>query len=193
MRFNLNNINNVVKQEKMDICVICYGGCASNTLVNILEKNGYKCKTKSWDIILCHCPEYIKLDIPIIYLYNNPIHALLSMKRRNLHIINQSKLSNKKKASIISDEILLSLMIKQFFIWTNKYNDNNKLLIIKTDELFENNIKDKLSSFLNNPNLIGFPISYKKPLTNINLLKDYQNLFIKYKTDIDTINNYKAE
>jgi hypothetical protein len=193
MRFDLSNINEIVRNEKMDICVICYGGCASNTLVNMLEQNGYKCKTRTWDIILCHCPEYIELDIPIIYLYNDPIHSLLSMKRRNKNIINQKKLSNKLRLSVSSDEKLLSLMIKQFYTWTKIYNDNNKLLIIKTSDLFKDNIKDKLSIFLNNSNLSGFPIRYKKPLTDININVDNHNLFIKYKDDINYINNYNTE
>jgi hypothetical protein len=79
---NLNNANDIIKSEGLDVLVISYGGCCSNILVDYLEKNNFKCRTEIWDKILCHCPEYIECDIPIIYLYDNPIKSFLSMKNR---------------------------------------------------------------------------------------------------------------
>lgn len=64
-----NEINNIIKSEGLEICVVSYGGCGCNELVDILEKNGYKCRTLIWDNLLCHCPEPINIDIPIIYIY----------------------------------------------------------------------------------------------------------------------------
>jgi len=76
----LNNINDIIKREGLNVLVISYGGCCSNTLVNCLEKNNFKCNTQIWAKILCHCPQYIECDIPIIYIYDNPIKSFLSMK-----------------------------------------------------------------------------------------------------------------
>ena len=193
MSINLekNSIRTIIKREKLQICVVCYGGCSSNTLINTLTKNNYICKTSIWDKILCHCPDVIDVDIPIIYIYRNPIHAFLSMKRRNKNEINQKKLSNYTSTQI-SDETLLKLMIKQFYTWTSKKSTN--ILIIKYEELFLPEIKYKLHVFLNNYNLKHFPIEYKPPYINDNIVNNLQvdqyELFEKYKQDIDYINNF---
>ena len=120
----------------LQVCVISYGGCGSNAFVDALIKNNYKCRTPIWSKILCHCPEPIDIPVPIIYLYRNPIHAFLSMKRRNKDFwdVNQRKLSNNTKIEL-SDENLLKLMIQQFYKWINCKITN--LLIIKYEELFE--------------------------------------------------------
>lgn len=193
MSINLekNNLRTIIKREKLQICVVCYGGCSSNTLVNSLIKNNYICKTSIWDKILCHCPDVIDVDIPIIYIYRNPINAFLSMKRRNKNEINQKKLSNYTSTKI-SDETLLELMIKQFYTWTSKKSKN--ILIVKYEELFLPEIKDKLQVFLNNYNLKHFPIDYIPPCINKNFIDNLPleqlELFDKYKQDIDYINNF---
>ena len=117
---NLENLQTIVKKEKMNVAVICYGGCCSNTLVDVLEKNGYTCRTEIYDKILCHCPIYVDINIPVIYLYDKPIKAFMSMKKRGKWWwdMNQQKMSNNKYVNL-SDEKLLQLMIKQFHSWTN--------------------------------------------------------------------------
>lgn len=79
---DLSNINSIIMKEGLDLLIVSYGGCCSNKLTNQLEKNGYNCKTKIWHKILCHCPKYIEIDIPIIYIYDNPIKSFMSMKNR---------------------------------------------------------------------------------------------------------------
>ena len=136
---NLNNVNDIIKSEGLDVLVISYGGCCSNTLADYLEKNNFKCRTEIYCKILCHCPEYIECDIPIIYVYDNPIKSFLSMKNRGkgLWDINQQKMSNDTNV-VLSDKNLIELMINQFNNWTNikRYN----VCVIKSCELFENNI-----------------------------------------------------
>jgi len=186
---DLNSIKNIVQREKLKISVICYGGCCSNQLVDIFEQNNYKSKSPVWDTILCHCPHYIDIDIPIIYLYDNPIKAYLSMKRRYVNVVNQKKLSNNKN-SAPSDETLLQLMIKQFHSFTNQPRKN--VLIVKACDLFQPAICDKLKNFLNNPNLNYFPIEYIPGKTNMNEISAVDAaLFLKYKAYIDYINNWK--
>ena len=188
---DLKKINSIVHHEKLDICIISPGGSCSNQLVDILIKNNYNCRTEIWSKILCHCPEYIELNIPIIYIYDNPIKSFLSMRRRGKGFwdVNQQKLSNNKNIKL-SDENLLKLIINQINIWTNTNCKN--VLVLHSKELFENTIVDKLKIFLKNNNLQHLPIIYKPPKTkveNINNNNYFTLLFNKYKSDIDRINN----
>jgi hypothetical protein len=187
---DLDNIKNIIKNEGLELMVVCYGGCVSNTLTDTLEKNKYKIKTASYGDLLCHCPHYIEIDIPIIYIYDNPIKSFISMKRRGRGIwdVNQRKMSNNNYVNL-SDENLLKLMIQQFNSWTNIKRDN--VLIIKSSEIFENNIVEKLEKFLKKK-IYHFPIPYVTPNTNIeNIINNNEvELFEKYKLEIDKINHF---
>lgn len=188
---DFRNIKSIVQQEKLDICVISPGGSCSNQLVDVLCQNNYHCRTPIWHKILCHCPQYIELNIPIIYIYDNPIKSFLSMRKRlkGHWDVNQQKLSNNKNIKL-SDENLLQLIIRQINIWTNTNCKN--VLVIHSKELFENTIVDKLKIFLKNNNLQHLPVIYKTPKTtieNTNEHKYFMPLFDKYKSQIDSINN----
>ena len=144
---DINQINDLIKKEGLDVLVVSYGGCCSNMLVDKLEKNGYKCRTDLWIKILCHCPTYIDVNIPVIYIYDNPIKSFLSQKKWQTGIwdVNQRKLSNNCNVKL-SDENLLKLMIKQFNSWTNIKRDN--VLVVKSVELFEDGILNKFKKIL---------------------------------------------
>jgi len=90
---------------------------------------------------------------------------------------------------VLSDKNLIELMINQFNNWTNIKRDN--VCVIKSCELFENDIVDKLEKFLKKK-IYHFPISYKNPKTNIKNIKSIEliELFKKYKLEIDRINNF---
>ena len=183
---NLKLVNDIIKEENLDLCVISHGGCCSNQLVDVLTDNGYNVKTPIWKKILCHCPDYIDIDIPIIYMYGNPMTSFLSVKNRgNGHWnINQQKLSNNENTKL-SDENLLILMLKQINTWININKPN--VLILKSSEIFEESILDKLQTFLKKE-LYSFPIKYIKPQTTLeNLDRDILMLFQKYKKNINTI------
>jgi len=190
MIYNLDNVNEDIRKEGLNLLVISYGGCASNSLTDILQKNDYKIRTKTWNEILCHCPDYIEIDIPIVYIYDNPIKSFLSMKRRGLNVINQKKLSNNNNVSP-SDETLIKLMINQFNNWTNQKRKN--VLIVKTDELFETSIVNKLENFLKKK-IHYFPIKHVQPKTKTNTkdVEKYKKLFKKYQAELDFINTYCA-
>lgn len=178
-------INYCINKEGLDLLVVSYGGSCSNILVDTLEKNNYKCKTNIWCQLLCHCPKFININIPIIYIYDNPIKAFMSMRNRGHGFwdINQKKLSNNNSCPL-SDEHLLTCMINQFNSFINK-----NVLIIKSSELFQENIVNKLETFLNKK-IYHFPILYKAPKTNINEISNELliQLFNKYKLEIDAIN-----
>ena len=112
------------------------------------------------------------------------------MKKRNSGIwdVNQQKMSNNKNIAL-SDDNLIKLMINQFNSWTNIKRDN--VLVIKSSELFENNIVEKLENFLKTK-IYHFPISYNIPKTNIETIEDIEDieLFKRYKLEIDKINNF---
>ena len=181
------NIKDIIHNEGLNLMVVSYGGSCTNTFTKKLIDNGYKCNTKIWADILCHCPHYIEIDIPIIYVYDNPIKSFLSMKNRGKGFwgTNQKKMSNDTNV-VLSDNKLIELMINQFNNWTNIKRSN--VCVIKSCELFENNIVDKLEFFLKKK-LYHFPIPYKNPKTNIESIKSIK-LFEKYKLEIDRINNF---
>ena len=188
---DLRYANSLIENQGLDILVVSYGGSCSNLLVDTLEKNGYRCKCKIWHEILCHCPVYIKTNIPVIYIYDNPIKALVSMKNRgkNYWDTNQKKLSNNKNIKL-SDENLLELMFHQFYSWIRERNKN--MLVIKSLELFDHNIVNVLQNFLKRK-IEHFPIRYIKPKTDISNITDKSliDLFEKYKLQIEYINNYQ--
>lgn len=187
---DLDNINEIIMKEGLNLLVVSYGGSASNLLTNTLEKNNYKIRTKTWNEILCHCPHYIETDVPIIYIYDNPIKSFLSMKRRGLQKINQKKMSNNNNVSF-SDENFIKVMINQFNNWTNQKREN--VLIVKTYELFETSIVNKLESFLKKK-MHHFPIKYVQPKTKTNIkdMEKYKELFKKFQAELDFIDNYCA-
>ena len=191
MIHDLNNINETIHSEGLNLLVVSYGGSCSNTLVAHLNKNNYTCKTDIWQKILCHCPQYIEIDIPIIYIYDNPIKSFMSMKKRGKGFwdVNQKKLSNNNDV-VLSDENLLQLIIKQFNSFKNKKN----VLMIKSSELFENDIVNKLEFFLNKK-IEHFPVEYKTPTNNILNINNIKlvELLEKYKLEIDKINNYNEK
>lgn len=188
---NLNDINYDIKKEYgLDILVVSYGGSCCNALTNQLEKNGYKCKTKLWSKILCHCPTYIDVNIPVFYIYDNPIKSFLSQKRRGSGFwdVNQKKLSNNSNIKL-SDENLLKLMIEQFNSWTNVKRDN--VFFIKSNEIFEDGIVNKLEKILKKK-ISHFPLKYKQPHITHKNIEDFKSteLFKKYKLEIEKIINF---
>lgn len=192
MIYNFKNLGLDFYLQRQELCVISYGGCCSNSLVDALEANGFRIRTDLWRDIICHCPIYFDMNIPVIYIYDNPMKSFLSMKKRGKGYwdVNQEKLSNNNDVEY-SDENLINLMIKQFKMWTKRKSPN--LLVIKSEELFKKDIVKRLSLFLKKHNLINFPLKYKKSNTNLSLIKMLDNekeLFLKYKEDIDRINNY---
>ena len=193
----LNRIdwNNIVKfinndNEKIDLAVVCFGGCASNYLVDALERCNLKIKTYLWREHICHMPKYYNLNIPIIYLYDNPIKAFLSQKRRGQGIwdVNQKKMCNKNNI-YLSDEILLKCMIRQWKSFCTIYRED--VLILKTCQLFEPDIKNKIEKFLNRKlSSKIFPLKYKPPNIDINnpvLNYKETKLFEQYFNDLLTI------
>jgi len=188
---DLTNINQILKDEGLEICVISYGGSGSNELTDILELNGYKCRTSTYHNI-CHCSIPIEIDIPIIYIYRNMIDAFFSQKRRERKMghwsINQQKLSNNKNTKL-SDRNFLNLMTNQFISWKNSNLQN--VLFLNYNECFDENIKTKIGNFLKNNNLIGFPFTYKEPKTKYNINEidpRLKKLFLEYQHIIDQTN-----
>lgn len=191
---DLVNINDIISQEGLNLMVVSYGGCVSNTLINVLEKNNYNIRTKTYNEILCHCPHYIETSIPVIYLFDNPIKSFISMEKRGVGYwdVNQKKMSNNMNIDL-SNENLMKLMINQFNSWTNIKREN--VLVIKSCELFKKKIKYKLEKFLKKE-LNHFPIPYKSPKSHIenkNGFTKYGDLFEKYKLEINKINNFITE
>ena len=90
----------------------------------------------------------------------------------------------------LSDENLIKLIINQFNSWTCIRRKN--VLILKSCELFENSITNKLESFLKRK-IHHLPIPYIKSKTNIEKeYSKYSDLFKKYEVELDKINNFSS-
>ncbi len=152
-----------ILREKLDVVVVCFGGCGSNVLVRTLERNGFKTRSPIWDTVLCHCPEVVDpvKGVKFIYLYRDFEDAFLSMKNRGPGIwdVNQYKLSNgKTKKEDLSDENLKNLMKNQYGKWTNAAKERDDIMTIDYKILFKPEGQFKIEEYL------GLPLeNYPKP------------------------------
>ena len=124
-----------------------------------------------------------------IYIYRDPRKAFLSQYRRKPHIwaLNQKKMSNNYNVKL-SNENLLKLILFNFMTWTSVKKDN--ILLLKYEELFNEIGQNKIKNFLNNNELVNFPVYVKKNKTETLKNEDIQKLFEKYKKQIDYVNNF---
>lgn len=154
---DLETIPDIIKKERIDVGVVSYGGCASNTLAKFLESNKFRVRTPIWSKILCHCPEPVDSDIPFIYIYRDIEDAFLSQKKRGKGYwdVNQQKLSNNKNTPL-SDKNLLELMKKQFLKWSNAAKTRDNILMLSYNEFFTPMGHLKINNFLG-MELIGYP------------------------------------
>ena len=88
----------------------------------------------------------------------------------------------------LSNENLLKLILFNFMTWTSVKKDN--ILLLKYEELFNEIGQNKIKNFLNNNELVNFPVYVKKNKTETLINEDIQKLFEKYKKQIDYVNNF---
>lgn len=182
-----------------EILVTSFGGCASNSLVHILKHNDFRL-VDGYDEHLCHASKPPRINIKMIYLYNDPIHSWLSQINRGLTETNVMKLSDHRfKTRGNNKLLLLKLMIRQFKNWTSA--PINNLLIIKTSELFTQEGKIKLERFLKpevkpgvGKQIEGLPMVYRQPKSLDCPMSLEERRIIKYYIkDINHINKYKND
>lgn len=177
-----NYIKKSVQLEQMDCCIISTGGCGTHYLANQLEDNGLKVRTSVWNNYLVHFPKFIKLDIPIIYLYRDLREAFISQIRNNFAEKNyiMMKTSNKK----YSNENFIQVMYEQF-----KSFINENVFKIEYKQLFNNDIIKKLYNFLDIKKFV-FKNNYKTPKQMD--FNNYKNIFSKFENKIKEVNLYKG-
>ena len=148
-------------------------------MIHYFEKNGYNCKSISFEKIILHYPTAIQnCDIPIVYCYRNVKNAYLSTIQKGRYQNAISNICNNKK-QISSSKILLQAMIKQFQNMT--FFDN--IHFIKTDDLNDDRY-NKLCMFLKK-DLLPFPnLHWNK--TNISS----NNIFSNFLNEIKNIELY---
>jgi hypothetical protein len=179
-------------KTNMDVWINSFGGCASNFLSHKLENVGLKTRTNEWKNEYCHYPYPKDLGIPIIYLYRDMRHSLLSQEKRKFAELNYRKLTMTNFVTAIDFEPikLLGSMFHQFMNFVHCEDKN--LLILHKNELFtEEGIKA-----LNNHLGTTFDVfKEEKPLYD-EKEKDqdwleYRPEFKKFKTEIHFVNNYR--
>lgn len=143
----LEDLSKIVQSENLEVAVVSYGGCGSNTLAKCLSDNGIRSITNSWKKIVCHCPQPFESEIKFIYLHRDPEKAFLSMKRRGRGYwdLNQQKLANDVSVKL-SDLNLKYLMLKQYYEWTHKPLDN--VLVISFKKMFTQEGKERIEKFV---------------------------------------------
>lgn len=156
-----SDIPQLIKDEGLQICVVSHGGCGSNTLVRCLERNGFICRTPTWERVLCHFPYPIDSPIKFIYLYRNLKDAWWSQKKRGRGWwdVNQMKLSNNAKI-FRSDRNLIRLMKSQRTAWMECKRDN--ILVIPYSMLFTLDGQERIEDFVRRP-LLDYPKYRRHP------------------------------
>jgi len=186
----LHDLPNTIKREKLDVAVVSFGGSGSNTLVEFLQAKGLNTRARCWQKLVCHCPEPIDTDIPMIYMYNKDARDAFCSQRRRMSVCwkdNQKKLSN-GNCSSFSDENLLRLMIKQFKAWTQPPRKEN-LLFLTFQEFFTDAGRDKINKFLNK-NYTGWPNWGDREKHVYDFDKD-KELFDTFKDDLEYIKHFE--
>jgi hypothetical protein len=174
-----NYIKKSVELEQMNCCIISTGGCGTHYLSNQLENNGLKIRTSVWNNYLVHFPKFIKLDIPIIYVYRDLREAFISQIRNNFAEKNYMmiKTNNKK----YSNENFIQAMYEQFKSFINK-----DVFIIEYKQLFNYDVIKELYNFLNIKKFV-FKNNYKtQKQMNFN---NYKSVFSDFKKEIEEINS----
>ena len=171
-RISENTIEEMIHAEQMDIWVCSFGGTASNTLSNYLESKGFNTRTATWKKYLCHYPNPLEFDsmpnLKAIYIFDNPLRALASQKRRGWrwYYTNYLKLKN-SKLGLYSDQKMLSVMVRQFEAWNSFNSKSLPICSIPFDQLFDASNK-KLSNFLG-IDCSDFPPIVERSSTKLNM------------------------
>jgi|TARA_Y200000002_G_scaffold372329_1_gene369997 hypothetical protein len=190
--YKLEDLPNVAKREKLEVAVVSFGGSGSNTLVEFLQKKGLKTRPRCWQKLLCHCPEPVDLDIPIIYMYNKDARDAFCSQRRRRTVCwkdNQIKLSNGNPGKL-SDENLLSLMIKQFKSWTAVAKKDN-VMFLTFQEFFTDSGRAKINKFLNK-DYTDYP-KWGDREKHVYNFDDDKELFDKFTDDLEFIKNFDGD
>jgi len=187
----------ILRKDKMktdmDVWINSFGGCASNFLSYKLESVGLKTRTNEWKNEYCHYPYPKDLGIPIVYLYRDMRHALLSQEKRKFAEINYSKLTTTTLVTALDFEPikLLGAMFNQFMNFIHCEDKN--LLILHKNELFTKEGTKALNDHLGT----SFNVfQEEKPLYN-EKDQDYEDWlehrpeFKKFKAEINFVNNYR--
>lgn len=182
-----------LKTQKIEVAVVSYGGCGSNTLAEYLHGNRVRVYGPVWDGQVCHYPEPLGFNgfTKFIYIYRDPRDAFYSqfIRGEGYWDVNQYKLSGYTidDDNQLSSDLLFRLMVQQFRKWTKTKMDH--VMIMKYEELFDDALNDKLSQFIGKP--IHGSIEYK-PNNHPKLPKELlEGLFDRYANDIEFINTFK--
>jgi hypothetical protein len=157
--------------------------------VEFLQAKGLNTRARCWQKLICHCPEPIDLDIPIIYMYNQDARDAFCSQRRRMSVCwkdNQRKLSN-GNVPRFSDENLISLMMQQFKKWTTVAHKKN-VMFLTFQEFFTDAGRDKINKFLKK-DYTGYP-NWGDREKHVYNFDDDKVLFDKFKDDFELVKNF---
>lgn len=156
---NPKNIAQQLKNEGQNLCVVSYGGCGTYSLVKMLEANGYIIRTHTWERVMCHHAEFVKLHCPVIYVYRKDIKCAYLSQLKKVSMIGQlRKMKNDMSLKDFDAKFFLQTMVDSLKNWTGRQN----VLVLETSELFKYSGKAKIENFLAGRNIAGLPLRYEK-------------------------------
>jgi len=175
-------IKKTIQLEKLDCCIISFGGCGTHYLANNLQEKNLIVRSATWVNYLCHYPKYIELNIPIIYLYGNLREAFISQLRNNFAKKNYKILNTVVKRKYSNENFFLS-MYEQF----ERFIENKNVVKITYKDLFNKVKMIDLYKFLNIKDH-SFSKLYDKP--NQFNYDNYKIIFDKHEDKINYVNSF---
>lgn len=170
--YSENELKNKLVKQNLNLWINSYGGSGSNWLEKNLRLK-YKTSTQIWRIKLCHYIQPIN-DIPLkfgIYIYADPIYALLSELRRNYLRMNFFKMMPMKYKGIkYSIKQMVDKIEEQMDCWKNA-KVNYPIILIKYEKIEEN--IDKIQKTLDTE----FKYEFKKRKTDEEMIEFYEKKY----------------
>ncbi len=175
-----------------DVCVVSFGGVGCTSLMKVLRKflrtNDVNDKDGLKHGRTPNLPIYQKHKInSVIYVYNNPINAVLSIYRRNFQKAQYKKLTGKnmdediKLDEYIESEIDIFMLERHFDNWKAGCN-RFPILMVNSAKMYQTNNLKKILNFLK----LRIPLQYfqQKPRKS-----NYKNLDAKKQQKIKNTYN----
>jgi hypothetical protein len=179
--YSENELKNKLVMQNLNLWINSYGGSGTNWLQKNLSQK-YNVSTPIWSIKLCHYIQPIN-EIPIqfgIYIYADPLYALVSELRRDLLHMNFFRMMPMKYKGIkYSIRQMVEKMEEQMDCWRNA-KVNYPIILIKYEKIEEN--LDKIQKTLDTE----FKYELKKRKTDKKMIEFYQNKYNLEKIE-DTI------
>lgn len=190
------SLKKALMEQGTQVWICSFGGCGTNMMLDHLETYGFKVRSDIYNERACHFSHPISIPTAkAIYMYSDPVSAIVSQHFRNVLSLNLQKASNYKlvlpKYSNTFSNLNVGPFFSQFKSWTSSTKIGEmSILHLRYERIWDN--WDKVQLFLNS----DFPPPLKKSRNvytldkgrNYNILKATRELVGEIKLFEDKIN-----